>query len=72
LWGEERNLYKVLVVKCEGKRPLGGRAREREESNKADPKEIIYEGVEWIDLAQDMNAVTNYRVPHNAGNFFTS
>jgi len=53
--GEERNLYKVLVVKCEGKRPLGRRAYKREERIIADPKEIIYESVEWIDLAQDRN-----------------
>ena len=30
--GEERNLYKVLVVKCEGKRPLRRLARKREKS----------------------------------------
>jgi hypothetical protein len=55
LWREERNLYKVLVVKCEGKRPLGRLACKREKTIKADPKEIIYEGVEWIDLAQGRN-----------------
>jgi len=43
------------VVKCEGKRPLGRRAYKREERIIADPKEIIYESVEWIDLAQDRN-----------------
>jgi len=43
------------VVKCEGKRPLGSLACKREKTIKADPKEIIYEGVEWIDLAQGRN-----------------
>jgi len=54
-WGEERNLYKVLVVKCEGKRPLGRPAHKREKSIETDPKEMMYEGMEWIDLAQDRN-----------------
>ena len=38
-----------------------------------------YGGMDWIDLAQDkgrwwalLNAVTNLRVPYNAGNFLTS
>jgi hypothetical protein len=52
---EERNLYKDLVVKCEGKRPLGRPAHKREKSVKTDPKEIIYEDVDWIDLAQNKN-----------------
>jgi hypothetical protein len=43
------------VVKCEGKRKLGRRACKREKSIKTDPKELIYEGVDWNDLAQNRN-----------------
>ena len=43
------------MVKCEGKRPLGRPAHKREKSGKTDSKEIIYEGADWIDLAQDRN-----------------
>ena len=42
---EERNLYKVLVVKGEGKRPLGRRARKGGKSIKTDTEEIIHYGV---------------------------
>jgi hypothetical protein len=46
-------VYRVLVVKPEGKRPLG-RPRFRWEDNiKMDLKEVGCEGVDWIDLAQD-------------------
>jgi hypothetical protein len=44
-----------------------------------DLKEVRFEGVEWINVAQDkdrwrtlVNAVMNFRVPSNAGNFLTS
>jgi hypothetical protein len=61
--GEERKVYKVLVGKPEGKRPLG-RPRIR-----MDLGEIGLEGVDWIRLAQDrdrwravVSAVMNLRV----------
>jgi len=68
--GEWRGLYRVLVGKPEGKRPLG-RARRRWEDNiKMDLQEVGCGGMDWIELAQDrgrwrvlMNAVINLRVP---------
>jgi hypothetical protein len=67
--GEGRNLYKVLVGKPEGKRPLGRPRRRSEEGIKMDLREIGWGGVEWIHLAQDrdrwqafVNAVMNLRV----------
>jgi hypothetical protein len=50
---EMRNAYKMLVRKPEGKRPLR-RARHRWYGNiRMDLKEIGWESVDWIHLAQD-------------------
>jgi hypothetical protein len=50
---EKRNAYRILVVKPEGKRPLG-RPRHRWMDNiKKDVRGIGWDGVDWIDLAQD-------------------
>jgi hypothetical protein len=50
---EMRNVYKILVGKPEGKRPLR-RPRHRWEDNiKMDLREIRFEGVDWIHLAQN-------------------
>ena len=67
---EGRGVYRVLVGKPEGKRPLG-RPRYRWEDNiKMDLQEMGCEGVDWIELARDkdrcrslVNAVMNLRVP---------
>jgi hypothetical protein len=67
--GEGRNLYRVLVGKPEGKRPLGRPRRRWEDGIKMDLREIGWGCVEWIQLAQDkdrwravVNAVMNLRV----------
>jgi hypothetical protein len=68
--GETRKAYRILVVKPEGKGPLG-RTRRRWAGNiKMDLREIGWGGVDWIDLAQDrdqwralVNTVMNLRVP---------
>jgi hypothetical protein len=68
--GEKRNVYRLLVGKPEGKRPLG-RPRCRWIDNiKMDLLEIGVSVVDWIDLAQDryrwralVNSVMNLRVP---------
>ena len=65
-----RGLYKILVGKPEGKRPLG-RPRGRWEDNiKMDLQEVKCRGMDWIELAQDrdkwralVNAVMNLWVP---------
>ena len=51
--GESRDVYRVLVGKPEGKRPLG-RARHRwEDTIKTDLEEVGCGGMDWFDLAQD-------------------
>jgi hypothetical protein len=51
--GEERKVYKVLVGKPEGKRPLERPSRRWEDGIRMDLREINLEGVNWIRLAQD-------------------
>jgi hypothetical protein len=67
--GEERKVYKVLVGKPEGKRPLGRPRRRREDGIGMDLREIGFGGVDWIRVTQDrdrwravVSAVMNLRV----------
>jgi len=68
--GERRSIYRVLVGKPEGKRPLG-RPRHRWEDNiKMDLQEVGCEGMAWIKLAQGrdrwqalVSVIMNFRVP---------
>jgi hypothetical protein len=62
-------LYRILVGKPEGKRPLGRPRRRWVDNIKIDLIEIGWNGTDWIDLAQDrdqwrtlVNTVTNHRV----------
>jgi hypothetical protein len=67
--GEERKVYKLLVEKPEGKRPLGRPRRRWEDGITVNLREIGWGSVDWIQLAQDrgrwrapVNTVTNLRV----------
>jgi hypothetical protein len=51
--GEERNVYRVLMGKPEGKRPLGRPRRRWEDGLRMDLREIGWGSVNWIQLAQD-------------------
>jgi hypothetical protein len=51
--GEKRNVYRLLVGKPEGKRPLGRLRRRWMDNIKMDLVEIGLSVVDWIGLAQD-------------------
>jgi hypothetical protein len=58
------------VGKSEGKRPLGSLRRRWEYNIKMDLQKVGFEGMDWIELAQDkdrwwacVNAIMNLRVP---------
>jgi hypothetical protein len=65
----ERNVYRVLMGKPEGKRPLGRLGRRWEDGIRMELKEIGWGSVYWIHLAHDVdrwralvNTVMNLRV----------
>jgi len=67
---EERVMYRVLVGKPEGRRPLGTPRHKWVENTKTDLQEVGCGYMDWIGLAQDrdrlrtlMSAVMNLRVP---------
>jgi hypothetical protein len=67
--GETRNAYRILVEKPEGNRPLGRPRRRWVDNIKMDFREIGWDGMDWIYLAQDrdqwralVNTVMNLRV----------
>jgi hypothetical protein len=49
----KRNAYRILVGKQEGKRPLGRPRRGLVDNIKMNLREIGWDGLDWIDLAQD-------------------
>jgi len=76
---ERRGVYRVLVGKPEGKRPLWRPRRRLEDNIKIDPQEVGCGGIDWFELAEDrdrwralVNVVMNLRILYNAENFLTS
>ena len=67
---EGRVVYKVLVGKPEGKRPLGKQRRRWEDNIMMDLQEVGRGGGDWMEFAQDrdrwrtlVSTVMNFRVP---------
>ena len=63
-------MYRVLVGKPEGRRPLGRLRRRWEDNIRMDLGEVGCGCVDWMELAQDrdrwralVSAVMNFRVP---------
>ena len=72
--GEGRGVYRVLVGKPEGKRPLGRPRRRWEDNIKMDLQEVGAGYGNWMELAQDrdrwralVSTVMNLRVPKMRG-----
>jgi hypothetical protein len=68
--GERRGLYRVLVGKRGGKRPLGRPRQKWKDNIKMDLQEAECEGMDWKDVSQVrdswqtlVNLVMNLRVP---------
>jgi hypothetical protein len=68
--GEKRNVYRLLVEKPEGRRPLGRPRRRWVDNIRMDLGEVGWGDVDWIGLAQDrnswralVNAIMNLGVP---------
>jgi hypothetical protein len=68
--GVKRNAFRILVGKPERKIPLGRPRRRWVDNNKMDLRETGWDGMAWIDVAQDrdqwralVNTVMNLRVP---------
>jgi hypothetical protein len=51
--GETRNAYRILLGKPEGKRPLGRPRRRWVDNIEMNLREIGWDGMDWIDLAQN-------------------
>jgi hypothetical protein len=63
---EKRIAYKILVGMPERKRPLGRLRRRWKYNIKMDIRETGWDGMDWIDLAQDKDqwrALVNLLVP---------
>jgi len=68
--GEGRGVYRILVGKPEGRRPLGRPRRRWDDNIRMDLREVGCGYVDWMELAQDrdswralVSAVMNLRVP---------
>ena len=67
---DERGVYRILVGRSLGKRPLGRPRRRWEDNIKMDLQEVRCGGMDWIELAQDrdrwralVKAVMNLQAP---------
>jgi hypothetical protein len=63
--GEKRNAYRILVGKPVGKRPLGRPRRKWVNNIKMDLREIVWDGVDWIDMTPRVWQVTIFAIFSN-------
>jgi hypothetical protein len=67
---DRRVIYRVLVLKPEGKRPVGSPGYRRDDNIKMDFQEVRCRVMDWIELDPDrdrsqafVNVITKLRVP---------
>jgi hypothetical protein len=67
---EKRGVYRILVGRPEGKRPVGRHRHRWEDNIKMNLEDVGCGGMDWIEVAEDrnrwralVNAVMNLRVP---------
>jgi hypothetical protein len=77
--GGKRNTYRILVGKPEGKKPLQRPRRRCVDNIKMELRELGWDGMDWIDVAQDrdqwralVNMVMDLWFPLNTGKFLSS
>jgi hypothetical protein len=75
--GKRTGVYRILVARPEGKKPLERPRRKWEDNIKLDLRGIGTDAANWIGLAQDrvnwrafVNTVMNLRVPYESRIFF--
>jgi hypothetical protein len=51
--GKKRNVCRILMGKLEGKRPLGKPRRKWKDNIRIDLRQVGWDVMDWIDLAQD-------------------
>jgi hypothetical protein len=75
--GEGRGVYRALVGRPEGKRPLVRPRRRWENNIKMDLREKVIDGAKWTRLPQDkvhwrafVNTEMNFRVPKRKQDIF--
>ena len=68
--GERRDVYRILLEKSEGKKPLGRSRRKWEDNIKMGLREVGCGSMDWKELAEDrdrwrvrVNGVMNLRDP---------
>ena len=76
MWGRRRGVYRVLVGKSEGKRPLGRHRSSWEDNIKMDLQGVGCGVMDWLEPVQDrdrwralVNAVMNLRGSIKCGEF---
>jgi hypothetical protein len=61
--GTKRTAYRILVGKPEGNRSLGRPIRRLENNIKTHLREIGWDGMDWIDLAENKGPVNTVIIP---------